>query len=110
MSDDIGTELKGLLQVGRRKRVVHDEKGSAFMGNRRERLNVGDVQQRVGGSLDPDQARVGTHRGPDLVDVRQLGRRVLQAPATEYLGEEPVGPAVRVVGDHDMVAGRAERA
>ena len=75
-----------------------------------ERLDVADVEQRVGRRLDPDQPGLaGPDRGPHRVEVGDRGGVVPQPPRVRDLGEEPVGAAVRVVGDDHVVARPAQR-
>ena len=38
----------------------------------RARADVGDLHARVGGALDPHEARVGLHRAPHLVQVAHV--------------------------------------
>jgi hypothetical protein len=62
------------------------------------------------GRLDPDElGRPRAHGGSDGVGVGEVDRVELQPPALQHLGEEPVRPAVRVVGDDHVVAGSADR-
>ncbi len=53
--------------------------------------------------------RLRGDRRADGVDVADGRRAVLEPPAVEHLVEEAVRPAVRVVGDHHVVTGVAER-
>ena len=73
--------------------------------------DVGDAEQRVGRRLDPDHlgaGRAGSRRGRRPRSETFAGGPV-QAPALGDPGEEPVGAAVRVVRDHHVVAGLADR-
>ena len=51
----------------------------------------------------------GVHRGGQRVEVGLVDDRVLQAPAGQDLVDEPVGAAVEVVRQHDVIAGLADR-
>ena len=108
--DDVGAERQRLLEVRRREGVVDDEQRAGVVRDGRERLDVADVEQRVGRRLDPDHLGLaGPDRGAHRVHVGHRRGRVREAPGLLDLGEQPVGAAVRVVGDDHVVAGRAER-
>ena len=81
-----------------RRRATRDDAG-----------DVDHLQRRVGRRLDPDQLACRAHRGGDRVEVGLVDHRVLEPPAREHLVDEPVGAAVEVVGDDDVVAGVADR-
>ena len=53
---------------------------------------------------------VGAQRRPHRVDVGEVDRGVLDAPRPEHLVDQPERAAVGVVRDHDVVAGRQQRA
>ena len=106
--DDVGAQRQRLLEVRRGEGVVDDEQRAGVVGDRRERLDVADVEQRVGRRLEPDQLGLpGADRGAHRVDVGDRGGGVLDAPRLLDLREQPEGAAVRVVGEHHVVAGPA---
>src|SRR5690625_3618361 len=73
--------------------------------------NVRDSQQRVRRRFCPNEfCLTGTDRGGDSGVVRNLDGRSLNSPGAEYAGDEPVGAAVGVIGDYDVVAGAQDRA
>src|SRR5439155_1415895 len=55
--DDVGTELQRTLQSRRGEGVVDDEPRARVLGDAGECRDVGNVQQRVGRCLAPDDAR-----------------------------------------------------
>ena len=63
----------------------------------------------VGVSTQTSRGLAGPDRGAHRVHVGDRRRGVREAPRLLDLGEQPVGAAVRVVGDDHVVAGRAER-
>jgi hypothetical protein len=106
---DVGAEGERLLQIRRREGVVDDQQRAGLVGDLSEPLDVGDGQQRVGRGLDPQDLRLpGPDRGAYRVDVADVGGAVLETPTLRDLVEEPEGAAVRVVGDHGVVAGAGE--
>ena len=111
--DDVGAEGQRLLEVRRGEGVVDDQQRAGVVGDRGERLDVADVEQRVGGRLDPDQLglRPGGSRRGRRRRRRPAAGLCVEAPGLLDLVEEPEGAAVRVVGDDHVVAraGRAAR-
>ena len=67
------------------------------------------VEQRVGRRLDPDQPRLGAQGGAQGVEVALVDEVVGEPEAGEDLVHEPVGAAVEVERQ-DQVVARAERA
>jgi hypothetical protein len=103
--DDIGSEGERTLEVRRREGVVDEEDRARVMGDLRDGRDVGDPEQRVGRRLDPDDLGLARldRRGDRGGVVHGCGG-VVETPGLEDLLEQAVGAAVRVVGDHDMVA------
>ena len=63
----------------------------------------------VGVSTQMILVRPGSHRGSDGCDVGEVRGGPLQTPRRGDLGDQAVGAAVRVVGDHHMITGSADR-
>ena len=103
---DVGAQRDRLLQVGRGEGVVDDEERAALVGDPRERRDVGDAEQRVGRASRPRSSWSARARAPRAPRRRRPRRRWgAPCPTAGHLGEQPVGAAVRVVGDDDVVAG-----
>ena len=80
--DDVGTERQRLLEVRRGEGVVDDQQGTGLVRDGGQRLDVADVEQRVGRRLDPDHLRAaGLDRGAHRVDVADRRRRCARAPS-----------------------------
>ena len=105
VQDDVRAQRERLLQVGRGEGVVDDEPGPGLPRDVRDRRDVRDAQQRVGRRLAPDDPGGRPQRGPQRVDVREVDRRVLDAPRREDLVDEPERAAVGVVRDDEVVTG-----
>ena len=54
--DDVGAVLLGLAQVGRRQRVVDDQRHAGLLGDGRDGRQVDDDAARVGDRLAEDRA------------------------------------------------------
>ena len=99
-----------LLQRRRGKGVVHQHLYVRRGSQLRDRADVGDGEQRVGGRLHPDQPGLRGDRRADRVEIGQRHRRVADAPLREHLVDQPEGAAIGVVGDDDVIAGPQQRA
>jgi hypothetical protein len=109
MHHDVGTERQRLLEIGSREGVVDDQQGSAVVGSVGQCLDVTEVEQRVGGGLDPHQGGdTRLDRRPHCVDVTHRRRIVLDPPRLGDLVEEPERSAVRIVGQHHVVPRTAQ--
>ena len=108
---DVRAERQGLLQVRGGEGVVDHEQRASRTGVGGERGDVRDAEQRVGGRLHPDELGAARLDGVDHgAGVGQVDGRVVDAPRAEHTRDQPVGPAVGVVGHHDVVAGAQHRA
>jgi len=109
--DDVGAERDRLLQVRRREGVVDREHSTHRARVRSDSADVRDREHRVRGGLDPHElGATGLDRVEDRARVREVDRRVVDAPRAEHARDEPVGAAVRVVGHDDVVARPQRRA
>ena len=99
----------GCWRYGEAKVLSTTSSAPASWATLGERRDVGDAEQRVGRRLDPDHLglRPGRIAARTASTSATGGEGVLEAPGPRDLVEEPVGAAVRVVGDDDVVAGRA---
>ena len=70
--------------------------------------DIGQAQQRVGGRLEPDQARGRQQRGLDGGQVGHIDHGEGQAEALPFALEEPVGAAIDVAAHQHVVAGRQQ--
>ena len=104
MHDDVGPELERPLQVRGGERVVDHQPGAVPVRDRADGGDVDDREQRVRRGLDPDQPGLVAPGGVDRGRIGEVDGAPLDAGAGEHLGDEAVGAAVGVVGDHDVVA------
>ncbi len=102
---DVRAEFQRLLQVWRGEGVVHDQLRARVAGNLRQGGDVTDVEQRIGGRLDPDQLGVRLDRRPHCVHIGHWGGGVLDSPAGKHLVHQPERAAVGVVRNDQVVAG-----
>ena len=63
VEDDVGAERQRALEVGPRERVVDDERHAGFACRGRGRLEIHEIERRVGRRLDVDHPRRRSHGG-----------------------------------------------
>ena len=102
----IGAIGQRVLKGGRGEGVVDSDLGAVLVGDFGGGRDVGDVEQRVGRSLDPHilvvlGGQCGFH-GFQIGDVHHVEAHT---PRHEHLGEQAVGAAVHIVAEQDVVAG-----
>ena len=103
--DDVGAELERSLQQRRREGVVHDREHAALAGRRQQGRQVGDLEQRVGRRLEPEQvgAVEGREHRAGVGDVDPAhGGRPLGLAGAERGDDAVVG---RVGGDDGAAVG-----
>ena len=105
MNDNIGSKLKRLLTVRRKKGVIHNGQEAPGLGKQSNRSNIDQIQQRIGRSLNPYRFRL-------LVDIRQKVGRLLKVHKVHldpkmFLNRfhQPRRPAIAVISADDLVAG-----
>src|SRR5665647_580133 len=110
MHHDVGAEGQRLLEVGRGERVVDCQNGPGLVRDRRERRDVGNTEQWVGGRLDPDDLGLtGPDRSTHRRDVRDLGDGVLHPPWEGDLVQQAIGAAIGIGRNNHVVAGFEQR-
>ncbi len=87
VDDEVGAVLERALHEGRREGVVHAHQRADRVGGFDEGRQVGHLEHRVGGRLDPEHGRPG-ERGHDRVGVVDVDERDVEAvPRGEVVGE-----------------------
>ena len=111
MDDDVGAVGQRLLQIRARRRCCRRPAARRWSCARAASAgDVGDAEQRVGRRLHPDDLRAAGRIAARTASTSEILAAVhVQTPALGDLGEETEGAAVRVVRDHDMIAGLADR-
>src|SRR5690606_21765573 len=104
--DDVGTVLERALQHRRGEGVVGHDQQAVLPGDRADRLQVDDLQGRVGRGFDPHQLRPRRDRGLEGGRVGQVDEAEVQpGAAPAHALEQAVGATVDVVhGDHVVAA------
>src|SRR5690606_34512644 len=103
--DKIGAELEGLLQVGRGEGVVHGDQAAGAVALGGDGRDVGQVEQRVCGRLEPDELRAGHSGEGGGIGGGRVVRGVghLQTPAAVDLLAQAVGAPAKVPPGDDSV-------
>ena len=103
VDDDVSAELDGALKVRRREGVVDREQGADGLASGGDRGDVGDLEQRVGGRLQPDEVGAFGDRGREVGGV-EVDEGELVPTGCEHAVEQAPGAAVDVVAaDHPGV-------
>src|SRR3989304_2079977 len=112
VEDDVGTEFEWTLERGRGKRVVDHEQRpirgipETLSDGKGGGGDVHDLQERVRGRLEPDQARPLGHGLPERLGLAgQVHIACVDAVSAPDLLEVAVRAAVDIVADHDLRAG-----
>lgn len=105
--DEIRAELQGKLAVGGHEGVVDDDQKLVLVSDGSELLDIYNLQQRVGRSLNPEHLGVGLNRGLQERIVGQIKEGERDAVSRGHLGEVAVGSSIQVVHGNDVVS-RAE--
>jgi hypothetical protein len=75
VNDDISAVLEGLLEVGGHKGVVDNNDKVVLVSNLGQNLNIGDSQQGIGGSLEPEHLGLsGLDRVAEVLGVGEIGK------------------------------------
>ena len=106
---DVRAQLERALEIGGEEGVVHHRDCARALGQRGDAADVRHAHHRVGRRLEVDHfrplAQLRFHRG----GVAEVGQQEADAEAAENLFQQPVGAAVDVVGDNDLVAALQQR-
>ena len=105
MHDQIEAVFERALDIGTGKGVVGGGPDAALLGDRRDALEVDQLEQRIGRRLDPDEARVRPDRGFECAGVGEVDIAEVQphrAPA--HALEQSARAAVEVIDGDDMGA------
>ena len=100
----VGAQLQRTLEVRAGEGVVDDHERTGRVGRVDHGGDVDDAQQRVGGRLQPDQARRGAQGAGHGGRVRRVDVVDLHPKARQQTVKEAGGAAIQVVVRHDMVA------
>src|SRR5579884_826691 len=101
MNDDVGTQSERLLEVRRGKGIVHHEARAVLVSDVRHLPDIDDLEQRVGGSLDPEHPGGGPDGRLDGSRIAHVDVVELEAVPRQNVGEKTIRPAVQIVtGDH----------
>src|SRR5829696_6511897 len=105
MHDEVEAVFERTLNVGAGEGVVGGEPPSRRLRDAGDRLEVAELEQRIGRRLDPDELRLGPQRRPHRIEIREVdigdGEPGRAAP---HALEQPPRAAVEVVGGDDVRA------
>ena len=102
--DDVGAQLERLLPGRRQEGIVDHGEGSSPVGQRGDRADVGNTQQRIARCFDPHQRCRLRQRSAQRRCIAVIDELHLELTATLPLAKKPVAAAVTVVRRHDARA------
>ena len=103
--DDVGAVIDRADQIGRRQRVVDDQRHAGLARHGRDRLDVGDAAAGIGDRFDEDRLGVRRHRALEAADVVRIGPHHVPAKALEGVGELVDRAAIEFSRGDEFVAG-----
>ncbi len=109
MHDDVGAEIDRLAQIGRRQRVVDDQRHVGLARDLGDRLDVGDDAARIGDRLDEDRLGLRRHRFFERGDVVGIGPRHVPAEILVGMIELVDRAAIKLLGRDEFVARHHQR-
>ena len=105
MHDQVEAVFERVLDIGTGEGVVGGGPDAALLGDRRDALEIDELEQRIGRRLDPDQARVRPDRRLDRAGVGEIEIADLEAGrALAHALEQAPRAAVEIVDRDDMGA------
>jgi len=104
MHNQVSAMFQRTLQDRRGEGVVDRDQQAALARDRADRLQVDDLQGRVGRSFDPDQFRVRLDRGLERGRIGQVDEAEIQPRAAPpHALEQAIAAAVDVVHRDNMI-------
>ena len=101
---EVGPEIERLLQQAGGESVVHGDDTADAVGNIADRLDIEDLQQRIGRRFEPDKRRFELRDEAVVRRVGEVGVFDRDVEATQHAFEEPVGRAVDLLLGEDDIA------
>ena len=105
MHDNVGAVVDRADQIGRRQRVVDDQRHAGLAGDRRDRLDIGDAAGGIGDQLDEDRLGARRDRALEAADIVGVGPHHVPAETLEGVGELVDRAAVEFARGDEFVAG-----
>ena len=96
---------KGLDQVGRRHRVVDDERDAVLLGDRRDGLKIDDHAAGIGDGFDEDRLGLRRDGGLEARRVVRIGPGDVPAEILVGMIELVDRAAIELLGRNELVAG-----
>ncbi len=104
VNDEVGAELKGLLQIGSGEGVVDRDQDPFGMGTLSQSDDINQLQQGVGGGFKPEQLGLVADDLIEGIGLAQISVFEVNAMTAPDLVKEPEGATVHVLHGDDLVA------
>jgi hypothetical protein len=109
MHDDVGTVIERPAQVGRRHRIVDDQRHTVTMRNGRDALDVGDIALRIAERFDEHGLGFGVDQRLEGTRIAVIGKARFDAVLRQRVRKQVVGAPVKRARGDDVVAGFRDR-
>ncbi|AJY37764.1 hypothetical protein BO07_5022 [Burkholderia mallei] len=109
MDDDIRAMLERAQQVGRRHRVVDDERQAVAVRDLGERGDIGDVAERIADRFREDRLRPCVDQRVERGRLARVGEARRDSVLRQRMREQVVGAAVQRARRYDVVARLRDR-
>ena len=104
MHHDVGAVLDRPAEIGRRQRVVDDQRHAGAFGESRDRRDIGDDAARIGDRFDEDRLGFGRNRALEARDVVGIGPHHVPAEILERVVELIDRAAIELPGGDEFLA------
>ena len=108
MHNDVRAEIERVLQIRRHRAVVDAEQCSVSMCKLRERTNINNAEQRIRRGLDVQQPRLRCDVRGETLEVASIGIANIHPGTVEYLREQSIASAVKIIAREDFLSGRKQ--
>ena len=107
--DDIGAKLDRPAEIGRRKRVVDQQRNFGVMRDGGDLRDIQHFEAGIADGLADHQARIGLDRRAECVEIARFYKCGGDAEARQRMRQQVDGAAIERGGGDDMVAGIEQR-
>jgi hypothetical protein len=103
VNNNVGTVIKGILDIGAHEGVVDNNKDTTLVGNIGNKSDIDQAKGGVGGGFDPDELSFGADQVLDLL-LNARRERDIDTVRGGNLGEVTVSATVHIRNRDDVRA------
>ena len=102
---DVGTEFDRAREIGRRKRIVDQQRYARFMRDLSHCRNVENLKARIADGFADHKLSLGADGGTDAVEIARFDEGRRDAEARQRVCQKIDGPTVKRSGRDYVIAG-----